>query len=129
VTTEDDVAAILAAEDLRYEALLGPDLPALERLFHDRLSYAHSSGVRDTKDQYLEKIRNGYYDYARIDHPVERVDVLGDTVVVIGRMTADLTVQGTQKTIHNLALAVWTKDSGEWQLVAYASTPLPAGPA
>jgi hypothetical protein len=122
VSAEDDV---LAAEDRRYEALLGPDLPVLERLFHDRLSYAHSSGVRDTKDQYLEKIRNGYYDYARIDHPVERVDVLGDTVVVIGRMTADLTVQGTQKTIHNLALAVWTKDSGEWQLVAYASTPLP----
>jgi hypothetical protein len=126
VSAEDDV---LAAEDRRYEALLGPDLPVLERLFHDRLSYAHSSGVRDTKDQYLEKIRNGYYDYARIDHPVERVDVLGDTVVVIGRMTADLTVQGTQKTIDNLALAVWTKDSGEWQLVAYASTPLPAGPA
>jgi hypothetical protein len=126
VSAEDDV---LAAEDRRYEALLGPDLPTLERLFHDRLSYAHSSGVRDTKDQYLEKIRNGYYDYARIDHPVERVDVLGNTVVVIGRMTADLTVQGTQKTIHNLALAVWTKDSGEWQLVAYASTPLPAGPA
>jgi hypothetical protein len=126
VSAEDDV---LAAEDRRYEALLGPDLPTLERLFHDRLSYAHSSGVRDTKDQYLEKIRNGYYDYARIDHPVERVDVLGDTVVVIGRMTADLTVQGTQKTIDNLALAVWTRTAGEWQLVAYASTPLPAGPA
>jgi hypothetical protein len=126
VSAEDDV---LAAEDRRYEALLGPDLPTLERLFHDRLSYAHSSGVRDTKDQYLEKIRNGYYDYARIDHPVERVDVLGNTAVVIGRMTADLTVQGTQKTIDNLSLAVWTKDSEEWQLVAYASTPLPAGPA
>ena len=125
MSAEDDV---LAAEDRRYEALLGPDLPTLERLFHDRLSYAHSSGVRDTKDQYLEKIRNGYYDYARIDHPVERVDVLGDTVVVIGRMTADLTVQGTQKTIDNLSLAVWTKDSGDWQLIAYASTPLPAGP-
>ena len=126
MSAEDDV---LAAEDRRYEALLGPDLPTLERLFHDRLSYAHSSGVRDTKDQYLEKIRNGYYDYARVDHPVERVDVLGNTVVVIGRMTADLTVQGTQKTIDNLSLAVWTKDSEEWQLVAYASTPLPAGPA
>jgi hypothetical protein len=126
VSAVDDV---LAAEDRRYEALLGPDLPTLERLFHDRLSYAHSSGVRDTKAEYLGKIESGYYDYQRIDHPVERVDVLGDTVVVIGRMTADLTVQGTQKTIDNLALAVWTKDSGEWQLVAFAPTPLPAGPA
>jgi hypothetical protein len=125
VSTGDDVAAVLAAEDRRYEALLGPDLPALERLFHDRLSYAHSSGVRDTKREYLHKIKSGYYGYLRIDHPVERVDVVGDTVVVVGRMTCDLTVQGTPKTIDNLALAVWTRDTGEWQLLAYASTPLP----
>jgi len=123
VSTEDEV---LAAENRRHEALLGPDLPTLERLFHDQLSFAHSSGVRDTKDEYLAKIRNGYYDYLRIDHPVERVDVLGDTAVVVGRMTADLEVEGTAKTINNLALAVWTRTAGGWQLVAYASTPLPA---
>jgi hypothetical protein len=123
--SEDDVRAVLAAEDRRYDALLGPDLPTLERLFHERLSYAHSSGVRDTKAEYLAKIENGYYVYSRIDHPVERVDVLGDSAVVVGRMTADLTVAGTAKTIDNLALAVWTRAEGEWQLIAYASTPLP----
>ena len=123
--TDDVVAAVLAAEDRRYEALPDRDLPTLERLFHDRLSYTHSSGVRDTKDEYLEKIRDGYYVYHRIDHPVDRVEVVGDTVVVIGRMTADLAVQGTPKTIDNLALAVWTEDAGGWQLLAYASTPLP----
>jgi hypothetical protein len=123
--SEDDVRAVLAAEDRRYDALLGPDLPTLERLFHERLTYAHSSGVRDTKAEYLAKIENGYYVYSRIDHPVERVDVLGDSAVVVGRMTADLTVDGTAKTIDNLALAVWTRAEGEWQLIAYASTPLP----
>jgi hypothetical protein len=121
----DDVAAVLAAEDRRYEALIGPDLPTLERLFHDRLSYAHSSGVRDTRDEYLEKIRSGYYDYQRLDHPVERVEVVGDTALVVGRMTADLAVDGTPKTIDNLALAVWTRAGGEWQLLAYAPTRLP----
>jgi hypothetical protein len=124
--TEDDVRAVLAAEDRRYDALLGPDLPTLERLFHERLTYAHSSGVRDTKAEYLAKIENGYYVYSRIDHPVERVDVVGDSAVVVGRMTADLTVAGTPKTIDNLALAVWTRATGEWQLLAYAPTPPPA---
>jgi hypothetical protein len=123
--TTDDVAEVLAAEDRRYEALLGPDLATLEQLFSDRLSYAHSSGVRDTKAEYLAKIRSGYYVYQRVDHSVERVEVAGDTVVVNGRMTAALTVQGTPKTIDNLALAVWTRDTGQWQLLAYASTPLP----
>jgi len=123
--TDDVVAEVLAAEDRRYEALLGPDLPTLERLLHDRLSYAHSSGVRDTKAEYLAKIESGYYDYSRSDHPVERVDVIGDTAVVVGRMNADLLVQGEPKSLDVLALAVWTKETGEWQLLAYASTPLP----
>ena len=129
MTDDPDVLAaqVLAAEDRRYEALLGPDLPVLERLFHDRLSYAHSSGVRDTKAEYLAKIAGGYYDYTRLDHPVDRVDVVGDTVVVSGRMNADLLVQGTPKTLDVLALAVWTKDSGDWQLLAYASTAIPRG--
>jgi Domain of unknown function (DUF4440) len=124
--SDDDVTAeVLAAEDRRYQALIGPDLPVLEQLFHERLSYAHSSGVRDTKAEYLAKIESGYYDYARIDHPVERVDVVGDTAVVVGLMTADLTVQGTPKTLDVLALAVWTKATGDWQLIAYSSTPRP----
>jgi hypothetical protein len=123
--TDDDVAAVLAAEDRRYAALLEPDLPALERLFHDRLSYAHSSGIRDTRAEYLEKVRSGYYDYRRVEHPVERVEVVGDTALVVGRMTADLSVDGTAKTIDNLALAVWTRATGTWQLLAYAPTRLP----
>ena len=124
MSAENDV---LAAENRRYAALLAPDMPALEQLFHDRLSYAHSSGARDTKAEYLAKVRSGYYDYLRIEHPVERVEVVGDTAIVVGRMTADLTVDGTRKTIDNLALAVWTRAGGEWQLVAYAATPLPRG--
>ena len=122
----DDVSAVLAAEDRRYQAMQDADLTTLDVLCADELSYAHSSGARDTKDEYLAKVRTGYYVYRRIDHPVERVAVLGDTAVVIGRMTADLDVDGAPKTIDNLALAVWTRASGERQLLAYAPTSLPA---
>ncbi|TFV86949.1 nuclear transport factor 2 family protein [Blastococcus sp. CT_GayMR16] len=121
----DDVATVLAAEDLRYQALLGPDLAALDRFFAEELSYCHSSGVRDTKAEYLEKIRSGYYVYRRVDHPVERVEVVGDGAMVVGRMTADLLVDGVPKTIDNLALSVWTRAAGDWRLLAFAPTPLP----
>jgi hypothetical protein len=42
-------------------------------------------------------------------------------------MTADLLVDGMPKTIDNLALAVWTRAAGDWRLLAYAPTSLPAG--
>ena len=121
-TDADDV---LAAEDERYAAMVDGDLETLDRLLADEVSYAHSSGVRDTKEQYFAKVRSGYYDYHSIDHPVERVAVLGDTAIVVGRMTADLTVDGTRKTIDNLALAVWTRTDAGWRLLAYAPTRLP----
>ncbi len=121
-----DANEVLAAEDARYRAMQDADLATLDRLCADELSYAHSSGVRDTKDEYLAKVRSGYYVYRRVEHPVERVAVLGDTAVVVGRMTADLDVDGVPKTIDNLALAVWTRASGSWQLLAYAPTSLPA---
>ena len=120
-----DADEVLTAEDERYRAMVDGDLPTLDRLLADEVSYAHSSGVRDTKEQYLAKVRSGYYDYHRIDHPVERVEVLGGTAVVVGRMTADLTVDGTRKTIDNLSLAVWTRAAEGWRLLAYAPTRLP----
>ncbi|MGY1695660.1 MULTISPECIES: nuclear transport factor 2 family protein [unclassified Geodermatophilus] len=123
---DEDVRAVLAAEDRRYRAMQDADLAVLAELCADELSYAHSSGARDTKDEYLGKVRSGHYVYRRIDHPVERVAVVGDSALVVGRMTADLDVDGVPRTIDNLALAVWTRASGRWRLLAYAPTPLPA---
>jgi hypothetical protein len=124
--SDDDVRAVLTAEDLRYQAMIDADLPELDRLLADQVSYAHSSGVRDTKAEYLQKVRTGYYDYWRIDHPVERVEVVGDTAIVVGRMTAHLGVDGVAKTIDNLSVAVWVRTAGDWRLLAYAPTTLPA---
>ena len=123
--TYDDVEAVLAAEDERYAAMVEADLDALDRLCADELSYGHSSGVRDTKAEYSAKVRSGYYRYLAVEHPVERVEVLGDTAIVVGRMTADLVVDGARKTIDNLALAVWTRTGTRWRLLAYAPTGLP----
>ena len=123
--TGTDVQDVLAAEDRRYKAMQDADMTTLDELCADALSYAHSSGTRDTKSEYLGKLRSGYYVYRRIDHPVERVEVVGDTAIVIGRMTSDVEVQGVLKTIDNLALAVWTREAGGWRLLAYAPTSLP----
>jgi hypothetical protein len=121
-----DVKAVLAAEERRYQAMVDGDLAALEQMFADELSYAHSSGARDTKAEYLEKLRTRYYVYKTAEHPVERVEIVGDAALVVGRMTSDLLVDGTPKTIDNLALAVWTRASGDWKFLAYAPTSLPA---
>ncbi len=121
--TSEAEREVLAAEDRRYQAMRDGDVATLDELLADELSYTHSSGSRDTKAQFLAKVGSGHFVYLRIDHPVERVEVYGDTALVIGRMGADLEVQGRPRTLDNFALAVWTRTSGTWRLVAYAPTP------
>lgn len=121
--TSDAERAVRAAEDRRYAAMRDGDVATLDELCADELSYTHSSGSRDTKAEFLEKVGSGHFVYLRIDHPVDRVQVYGDTALVIGRMGADLEVQGRPRTLDNFALAVWTRTSGAWRLVAYAPTP------
>ena len=122
----DDVQAVLAAEDRRYRAMVDGDLDTLAELLADGVCYTHSSGSRDTRDEYLAKLRSRYYVYRRAEHPVDRVEVTGDTAIVVGRMTALVDVAGVPKTLDSLALAVWTRTGGSWRLLAYAPTALPA---
>lgn len=116
---------IRSLEDARYEAVIAGDLEAFTALAHPELAYTHSNAVVDTRDSYLDKLRAGFYVYHRIEHPVHRIVVSGDTAVVVGEMHADLTAGGVRKTLANRCLAVWVRESDRWLLLAYQPTVLP----
>lgn len=116
---------IRALEDARYDAVVRGDIAAFAELAHPELTYTHSNGSVDTLGSYREKLESGYYDYHRIDHPIDRIVVEGDTAVVIGEMHADITAGGTRKALANRALAVWVRVDGAWRLLAYQPTVLP----
>jgi ketosteroid isomerase-like protein len=124
---DQDIARILELEDERFDAVLAKDFDAFARLCHPRLSYTHSNGLRDTLESYVEQCRAGVYDYQRIDHPVEEVILVGDTALVIGRMDADLQVNGRPTRLDNGSLAVWTREGGTWKFLAYQPSPRPIG--
>jgi ketosteroid isomerase-like protein len=126
MTRADDVAAeIRQAEDRRFAAMLAGDVDALSQLLSDRLVYTHSTGSRDTKQSLLSKMADGSLTYLSIDHPVEQVIVLGDAVLVIGEMRAEVVLEGVARRLNNSALAVWAYEQGQWRLAAYQPTPLP----
>lgn len=110
-------------EDERYRAMLDGDIGRLEELCHDDLAYAHSNASRDTKASYLKKVADGVFKYHSIEHPVERITVVGDTAVVVGAMKADVDMAGVRKQIDNSSLAVWVRQGDTWRLLAYQPTP------
>ncbi|MFW0773094.1 nuclear transport factor 2 family protein [Paenarthrobacter nitroguajacolicus] len=122
-TTAAEKTTIEALEAKRYRAVVDADYDTFEDLCHERLVYTHSLGDRDSLTSYLEKLRAGFYRYHRIDHPVEDIILIGNTALVLGQMNAELTVNGTYKTLANSALAVWIKEDETWKFLAYQPTP------
>jgi ketosteroid isomerase-like protein len=117
---------IRAAEDRRYAAMVAADVGALAGLLSDAVVYTHSSGSRDDKQTLLSKISGGSLVYVQVQHPVAQVIVLGEAVLVIGEMHADIVVGGQPKRLDNATLAVWAAQDGGWRLAAFQPTPLPS---
>jgi 3-hydroxyisobutyrate dehydrogenase-like beta-hydroxyacid dehydrogenase/ketosteroid isomerase-like protein len=120
-----DAEQIRELEDQRYDAMVAGDFDGFAKLAHPDLAYTHSTGDTDTLESYMEKCRAGFYTYHRIDHPVDRITVAGDTAIVVGEMHAELTAGGVQKTLANRSLAVWVRSGGDWKLLGYQPTVIP----
>lgn len=116
---------INALEDQRFDAIVEGDLDKFEKLCHEQLVYTHSDGSRDTLESYIGKVRRGIYNYRHISHPVDEIIVIGDVALVVGRMVADLTINGIPKTLDNTSLAVWIREEEQWKFLAYQPTPSP----
>jgi hypothetical protein len=117
---------ILALEQRRYQAMIDVDVETLEELCSDELIYTHSNGTQDTKESWIRKLTEGYFDYRWAEHPVEKVVISGDAAVVYGRMRAEVLVQGESRKLNSLVLVVWLAEPGGWKFVAYQPTPVPA---
>jgi uncharacterized protein (TIGR02246 family) len=116
---------IRSAEDRRYAAMVAADVDTLAGLLSDDVVYTHSSGTRDDKQALLSKISGGSLVYVEVQHPVAQVIVLGEAVLVIGEMHADIVVGGQPRRLDNATLAVWAAQDGGWRLAAFQPTPLP----
>ncbi len=116
---------ILALEQRRFKAMIAGDAGELETLLHRDLKYTHSSGAVDSKDSYTRGVCEKLWDYQSIKTSSETVSIHGDTALVHCRLQIDLEVKGAPRQVDSIALTVWIKDEGRWQVLAVHSTPDP----
>jgi len=118
-------AQVRDLEKRRFAAMCAGDVAKLEALLDEELTYTHSSGAVDSKQSYLQGIREKIWEYKDIMTSEERIVIRGDAALVFCRLQIDLNVRGTPKKVDSRALAVWTRASGDWRLVAVHSTANP----
>ncbi len=117
--------AVMKFEQERVEALTQGDLAKLEPLLADDLTYTHSSGRVDSKEQFLESLKNGSVKYESMTHSNVKVALYGNTAVMRGESELKLISGGRPVAFRIRFLNVYVKKAGRWQLSAWQSTRLP----
>jgi len=121
----DIAEQIRALEARRHQAMTDGDVAALDDLLSADLVYTHSDATRDTKQSYLERIANGYFNYGPLTHPEEAIVVHGDCAIVAGDMRGEILIDGKQRILNSNTLAVWAREGEKWVLLAFQPTKYP----
>lgn len=106
-------------------AVVKNDLAALDGLLSSQLIYAHSTGVIETKSEYLAKLKTGAQKYDAIEHESVKVEVHGDAAVVHAIVRMRGATKGEPFDNRLMMLHLWVKEAGRWRLAAHQTTRLP----
>jgi uncharacterized protein (TIGR02246 family) len=121
--------AVLAAHDARLAATMRGDVAALATMMTDDLTYTHSSGVTETKAEFLDGLKSGKYVYRAIEAKNRRVRLRGDAAVVSGPCHIVIEPGGTRTEIDLYFSELYVREDGRWRMALWQSTRLPAAAA
>lgn len=116
---------VIETENQRFKALVRDDFAVLDRVLADDLVYTHSSGKNDTKQSYMQSLREGKTKYNTMDTQEQKVRIYGNTAVINGKCLMNVTSNGT---IINTGLAytsVYVRRGNQWQMVTWQSLRVP----
>jgi uncharacterized protein (TIGR02246 family) len=116
-------AELKRIEQERVSAMVKSDIAALARILSGDLTYAHSTGEIQTKDQFLESLRSSELRYEKLEEQGVQVRVIGDAAVLTGTAQVDVTPKGTaMRHLHIRWIDVYARRHGRWQMIAWQST-------
>jgi len=124
--TEKEIMATMQAYR---QALIHKDATALSKVLSDDLVYTHSSNLHQDKAALIESLK-GNSVTEDIDFKNLKVEVYGNSAVVVGDVDFHMNTGGVQSVSHLNVLHVLVKGPQGWQLVARQAVKYPeAAPA
>lgn len=101
------------------EAIVNPDKSILENLCSDKLTYGHSSGLVQNKDEFIDDLMNGPFDFSSVMAPDQTIYLSDTTAIVRNIFLAQATKEGEPLEIRIGSIQVYEmSDNGQWQLLA-----------
>jgi hypothetical protein len=121
-----DEAAVTAAVETLRKGLLEPDKAKLEQVASPQISYGHSDGRVETKEQFINAVMTRKQVVKSLDFPELKVAVVGNAAIARHIYLSQSELDGKPTTTRIGALQVWQKQDGAWKLLARQGFRLPA---
>jgi len=121
-----DEAAVTAAVETLRKGLLEPDKAKLEQVASPQISYGHSDGRVETKEQFINAVMTRKQVVKSLDFPELKVAVVGNAAIARHIYLSQSELDGKPTSTRIGALQVWQKQDGAWKLLARQGFRLPA---
>lgn len=126
MTNKGIEAAVLAADEQRYRAMITLDFAGLDRLLSDDLVYMHSTGSIDSKASLLAGLEQRKFSFLSANTRDTNVREYGDIAILNGKVQLEVEAGGKEHRVQSGFTTVWKREGAEWRLLHWQSTPLPA---
>jgi len=115
---QTDSAKLVTTLKEFHQALVNKNTVSINQQTDKALSYGHSNGWIETKNDMINNLETGYIKYNSIKEDSMRVTVNGN--LAHARFVGDynVTLNGTTSTYHLRVLEVWVKKGKRWILFA-----------
>ena len=108
-------------ERQRFEAMTTKNLPFLEDVLSDDLTYTHSNGLFENKRQHLDNIRSGMLAYRTMQPEEMQVRVHRRAAVITGIVNVTGILNDKEFALRLRYTDFYVKEKGKWRLAAWQS--------
>jgi len=121
-----DEAAVTQNIEILRKAILEADKAKLEQVTAAQISYGHSDGRSETKEQFINGVMTRKQVQKSLAFPELKVVVVGNAAVARHIYLGESELDGKTTNTRIGALQVWQKQDGGWKLLARQGFRLPA---
>ncbi|UKT65388.1 nuclear transport factor 2 family protein [Pedobacter mucosus] len=107
------------------ELMINPDSLALNKIILNKLSYGHSSGKVQTKQEFLHSLLSKESDFVEINITNQTVIVQNKTALVRHTLNAKTNDKNVPGTVKLYILLIWSKEKAGWMLLGRQAVKVP----
>ena len=113
-----DEAAVAQSIETMRQGILQQDKAKLDQVLASQISYGHSDGRSETKEQFINGVMTRKPVQKSLTFPELKVFVVGNNAVARHIYLGESELDGKQTSTRIGALQVWQKQDGGWKLLA-----------